>query len=480
MNPHVIRTFNLMVLLAILTVGLITCAKPALTPIAAPSSGHDRSDFIGWPTWNPDQASNISTIGFSNDGRWLAAGSQNDGLIFLWDLRGLPLLRALPAERGLGKLFFTPDSRYLIAAFGKTLYEWKPLKNDPPKTVPFLSSDLTPIDQFGPVALSSDGRTLAVSVRWRRREVSYDDGQGHRTFKDIGADSALYFYDVPSLTMRAVSPAAGDVHSIAFSPDNSQFIAAMTVRDRQYDQFDEKPVDGNPIELRIQSWRLRDAQPIWSTPLPVAMKAQIFFDRSGQQLIVKTSKIWNVDFERLQTIPGTMEAKTGRVISLQVSRNSTAPSTQPDTLELCKTFRGDAVTYEEAKAVSPDGRLHASAGNGALMIDTVSRSQKSISPSQRVTIQIAVFPINKRPHYSVAEPLQPPTELAGGVEWFIDVQPRPPRLDYSAPITWDGSANSNQFVSWNLHMTGAPGPSSDAVEKHYVPDLLHQILNAKP
>lgn len=135
----------------------------------------------------------------------LATTSGDDGLLKLWDTARAQLLCSTNSSKGLwANVGFSPDGKYLAAgatnAGSLNLWEIQPL---PSGAVPRLLLK-TNLGFGGALAFSPDGRTLALCNQ-------------NASFANVG------LYDLLNAALRVLPLAHGDfLHCVAFSPDGER------------------------------------------------------------------------------------------------------------------------------------------------------------------------------------------------------------------------------------------------------------------
>jgi WD40 repeat protein len=159
----------------------------------------------------------IPAVAFSPDGKTLAAGGENDGVI-VWDIAtGKPLVHALSDDSGVVKfLAFSPDGRVLAAARSGTVVLLDPKDGRP------VGDPLTGRDG---VAFSPDGTLLASA-----------------------SGDTIILWDVESRRPLGPGLAGPQVNDLAFSPTGKSLASANE--------------DGTVSlwDLDIESWKARACQ----------------------------------------------------------------------------------------------------------------------------------------------------------------------------------------------------------------------------
>jgi WD40 repeat protein len=176
---------------------------------------------------HPDQIGHdedVTTLGFSPDGRWMATGSADD-TVLLWDLDHLDAdPRPLAGHTDdVVVLAFSHDGQWLATgSLDNTAMLWD---LEDPEAEPRILAGHT--DQVRSLAFSSDGRWLATG--------SFD------------GTIQLHEMEVPDLGPHVLEPGAGFVLCLAFSPDGS-LLAAGTGSGAGY-LWDTGTPDGEPATL---------------------------------------------------------------------------------------------------------------------------------------------------------------------------------------------------------------------------------------
>ncbi|MBB4710203.1 WD40 repeat protein [Streptomyces luteogriseus] len=228
----------------------------------------------------------VSSVGFSPDGRLIAASSYDSPTVLLWDVRSRRRLATLDDHsRPVYSVLFSPD--------GQTL-----------ATSSFI-----------------DGTTRLWSVRTHRRLASIPGGSGWTTFSPDGEtlvtsafqSSAVHVWDARSHrrlgTLDAVSKMLGPV---AFSPDGSTLVTA-----------------GGGGELRL--WDVRARRLIATLEGHTDVVESVAFTPDGKSLASSgrdaTARLWNVTTHRRLT---TLAGHTGIVGSVAVSPDGQTLATTGD------------------------------------------------------------------------------------------------------------------------------------------------------
>jgi len=211
-------------------------------------------------TYLPRLTSSVLCLAFSPDDGLLVIGEQN-GQLTAWDLRSRPERITLRADKPVGGLKFSTDSRMLLANAGKLLV-WDSVTGEP----------RSPEVELGEVVPSTNGRTLAELVTQRDGKI------------------VLRLWDVEALQPGDVLDASLEPKIPAFSPNNSQLVAST--RDASGAQA-----------LRIwdiQTGRLVHALPESKVAKEVAFAADsrllvAGIDEKGTAL----GRVWNVEAGRV-------------------------------------------------------------------------------------------------------------------------------------------------------------------------------------
>jgi WD40 repeat protein len=150
----------------------------------------------------------IPSIAFSPDGKMIASGS-SDHTIRLWDRATGREIRRFTAHRDkVSFVFFTPDGKHLISASGRTaeikdasIRLWEVITGQEIRRFPEDPSG----EPMGAVALSADGKTLAMGVR---------DSVG---LVDVPSGRSVGRFQMPS----------GNVTCVRFTPDSKSLAAVF-------------------------------------------------------------------------------------------------------------------------------------------------------------------------------------------------------------------------------------------------------------
>jgi WD40 repeat protein len=167
----------------------VIVAEPSPDGTVVATGGHDRSvrvfrrDGNGTPRLFRQEA-HVESVSFSPDGRFLAAGSTEGGLVFVYDLRapdGAPV--RLRAHEVSALVEFTRDGRRLITAGGSGVIKtWKMNEWSTPERI--LRAHAARILR---VAVSADSRVVATASDDKTAALSFLEGdrapivlRGHR------------------------------------------------------------------------------------------------------------------------------------------------------------------------------------------------------------------------------------------------------------------------------------------------------------
>ncbi|MFJ9590418.1 nSTAND1 domain-containing NTPase [Streptomyces acidicola] len=270
----------------------------------------------------------VSSVGFSPDGRLIAASSYDSPTVLLWDVRSRRRIATLDDHsRPVYSVLFSPD--------GQTL-----------ATSSFI-----------------DGTTRLWSVRTHRRLASIPGGSGWTTFSPDGESlvtggfqsSAVHVWDSRSHrrlgTLDAVSKTIGPV---VFSPDGSTLVTA-----------------GGDGKLRL--WDVRSRRLIATLEGHTDVVESVAFASDGKILASSgrdaTARLWDVTTHRRLT---TLTGHTGTVGSVAVSPDGQTLATTGDdrTVRLwdIETHQQLALYTGHTRVVrsalfSPDGNTLATSGS---------------------------------------------------------------------------------------------------------------------
>jgi WD40 repeat protein len=301
-------------------------------------------------------------LAISPDARLLATIGRSDGSVKLWDIATRParLARRLPGfRRTWTRILFTPDGNTLIAgADDETVRLWD-LRSE-------AGSDGTdrsiPARSAGPLALSRDGRTLAVCSGGR--EAS------RITFWDIGSGAPK--------RLPVEIPPEGLVQSVTLSPDGRMVVTGSTT---------------------AILWDSATGRLLRRLPIPTGVVLAAEFSPDGAKMATAGSdgvvRVWNA---RSGTQLAALEGHTGRITSLAYSPGgeTLASASVDGTTRLWDTDlerlreaelerRGGEIlssTGEEVRAVrfSPDGGTLVEALSGTVRLWDVASGAPAGAP----------------------------------------------------------------------------------------------------
>lgn len=252
----------------------------------------------------------LKSVAFSPDGRWLAAGTDRDGLC-LWDLHSAtPVATVLPApaaEEGY-RVAFRPDGQMLAAAGSAGIYLWLP---------PFAGTQPTPL----PAARGDDGSTLAFSPdNHTLATVTYQEGVRLYDLRQPAAAPTILPYTYAT--------------AVAFSADGQQ----LAVLDESNDEY------------TIQLWQLNQEPPTAIT-LPGGSKhgGTVALSRDGRFLAANDDKgrvrLWDL------AAPASGAAVRTPVVVLALPYWTSALAFTPDGKRLVTTNDDGAVRLWDVSAL---------------------------------------------------------------------------------------------------------------------------------
>ena len=158
----------------------------------------------------------VTTVAFSRDGQWLASGSY-DGSVRIWRLSDGALLRTLSGHAGtVWSVAFSPDGQR-VASGGddSTVRLWRATDGALARTLTGGS------EHVYTVAFSADSQWLASGGRERGALFTlWRQAVGDRWTPGRGATVRLWRVGDGTL-QQALAEHAGDVWSVAFSPDGA-------------------------------------------------------------------------------------------------------------------------------------------------------------------------------------------------------------------------------------------------------------------
>ena len=279
-----------------------------------------------------------AVVSFSPEGGLLATMGRSDGVVKLWDLksRSVSFKRQYPGfRRQWTRLLFTPDGKTLIAGSEDNTVRLWDVESSRSRSIPAQSA--------GPLALSPDGKILAIC------------GGGKEA-------SRITFWNIAGRQVKRLPlslPPEGLVQSMAFSPDGRRLVTGSST----------------PVLWDLATGRLLRK---FSVHTGVILGAE--FSPDGRTLASGgsdgTIRLWNPETGKLLA---PLHGHTGRLTSIAYSPDGeTLASTSVDgTTRLWDTDlgrlqkaelerRGDEILSagsEEVRGVafSPDGRLIAEA-----------------------------------------------------------------------------------------------------------------------
>jgi WD40 repeat protein/serine/threonine protein kinase len=163
------------------------------------ASGKELQTILG-PIHEVRSATQINTLAFSPDGKYLASGS-HQGAVKLWDVAGGKEIRTFEGaknqdlENMVWRIAFSPDGTRLACNHGKAVKLWEV------KSGKELSTIHGHKDRVLGVAFSPDGALLA----------------------SCGCDRTVMLWDLATgRELRTLRGHRGEVHRVAFSPDGTR------------------------------------------------------------------------------------------------------------------------------------------------------------------------------------------------------------------------------------------------------------------
>jgi RNA polymerase sigma factor (sigma-70 family) len=151
----------------------------------------------------------VSTVAFSGDGRSLVVGSF-DGPLRLWDVAKGEEIRQFESSR-VASVAFSSDGKLLAAAGTKGIDLWEISTG---KRLQHLSSNTSEV-HCRSVSFSPDGRFLASA----EQEIDKGKVEGAKEY-----DQTIRLWEVSTgKEVRQIQVFAGEVYSVAFSPDGKTF-----------------------------------------------------------------------------------------------------------------------------------------------------------------------------------------------------------------------------------------------------------------
>lgn len=153
-------------------------------------------DLSGTLQHTLELGSNALAVGFSPDGRMLAAGGE--GAVKIWDLDTQALIHSYERPGSINSLSFSPDSQTLVFASSDRSVGFWPLTEDEPRLLP-----------------GHQGEVLAVQFS--------PDG---RQFASAGRDNQIRLWSDQGTAIATIGSHAAGIRALQFGPDGSWLVSA--------------------------------------------------------------------------------------------------------------------------------------------------------------------------------------------------------------------------------------------------------------
>jgi WD40 repeat protein len=246
----------------------------------------------------------LTSLVFSPDGRWIAAGDQT-GFVYLWNVQTRQLERSFQShDSTVRKIVFSPDQTLIASVAGQEVRFWDVQTGE-------LEGSLRHNSEVFSIAFSPDGTQLATTTQ----------------------DSTLRLWDVTTRQAWSVIYLDGWISELSFVPDGTRLISSGVVTDAG--------------EFNIQIWSITngeiDANPRALLGLNTSSVNPIGFAISpdGKYLFttLRNTTIWEIDTGDL--VRESLISMSGSYIDLS-----------PDSSTLALAHKGSCVFLQLGRSLS--------------------------------------------------------------------------------------------------------------------------------